>query len=137
KLTGFGRTIRHKLEVLLSQPPEADERETHQSDAWIHELDEEPPRKFCHDNQPCGPVVGTREQLGYAVRHAPKKMASSPALRVSLQKAATGLDPRVWLRKTFTRALEAFFRSPDASRLASADVKKYAEERQKKPGESQ
>ncbi|MFM9962408.1 MAG: hypothetical protein ACKV2Q_14440 [Planctomycetaceae bacterium] len=82
---------------------------------WLHDADAEPPPEYRY-----GPLVGTREQLGFAVRpKSPDPVDSKNAHRNYLKAKATGHSPRIWVKKTFAKPVEVYFRDENPWRSAN------------------
>ncbi len=94
---------------------------------WAHESGEPVPTEFCtcgDPQRPCGPVVGTMAELGFAC-HPGHRPLGSKQYRRQLETAATGRVPRVWIRRVNRTTFEAFFRSKLLSDQAKTRVQDY------------
>jgi hypothetical protein len=96
-------------------------------DEWVHAIGEDPPTEFRHVDSPSDSVFATKTELGWALRSDKHRDVSEQALRDHLERIATGARPKVWLRETGTRELEAFFRSFAELQKVAELIKQYHE----------
>ena len=93
---------------------------------WVHDAGETPPEEF-----PAGPLIGTKTELGIAIR-MPNKLPpkQEKSYRGDLKRAASAKTPRIWLRRSMTNdQFEASFRDLKALHDAQEQLKSFPKRR--------
>ncbi len=123
---GFKLHIPSKLPVPMPQPltAEAANREIPAhvvDDDWIHAVNDDPPQRFQY-----GPLTDFQTALGYAIRYANlDPVTTDRALRDYLKEVATANDSRVWLKRTGSKKLEAYFHKAKTFHVAQERLKSF------------
>lgn len=104
-----------------------------EAEPGIHGSGEKPPSNFTAGGEPCGPVVGTRAELGYAIRSIVGRKVTDSALRQHFVRVVNKTNAPIWVQRmdTSVRYLQAFFCSMKAVQDAKDAVNEYRNTKKK------
>ncbi len=100
-----------------------------ETEDWIHGVNDDPPHRFQY-----GPLTDSKTALGYAIRYANlDPVTTDRALRDYLREVATANESRIWLKRTGSKKLEAYFHNAKTFHDAQDRLKLFP---QRKSGEA-
>lgn len=74
--------------------------------AWIHPVGSKPPAEFFSEKW----LTGTKEELGFALRHPKHKEVGERQLRNNIKRMAMSKCPKIWCRATVAGHIDVFLR---------------------------
>ncbi len=117
--------VQSRFRPIVESPPrvsEQDDVDKATDSNWLHSATENPPADF-YDR----PLTGTKTELGFVIRNPKQGVPKDKALRDYLAQMAAAEPPKIWVRATFSKFYEAFFRDAKSLHDAEDRLKLFSE----------